>query len=64
MKRLIPFLIFMLSASWGELPDGHVEPNISRSLDHQVWDGNNISTAMGNHGDVVSYHLLPQAGLE
>ena len=64
MKRLIPFLIFMLSESFAFLPEGHMEPNVSRSLDHQVWDGNNISTAMGNHGDVVSYHLTGQSGLE
>ena len=64
MKKLGLFLILTLSASWCILPHGQVEQNVSRSLEHQVWDGNNISTAMGNHGDVVSYHLFSQAGLE
>jgi len=33
-------------------------------VDHVIWDGNNISTIHGNHGDVVSYHVTSESGLE
>jgi len=32
-------------------------------VDHTIWDGNNISTIHGNHGDVASYHLTGQDGM-
>ncbi len=64
MKKLVQFLVLTLSAIYGILPDGHATSHISRSLEHQVWDGNNISTIMGNHGKVVSHHLAGDSGLE
>jgi len=33
-------------------------------VDHLIWDGNAISTIHGNHGDVASYHITGEAGLE
>ena len=34
------------------------------SVEHVIWDGNQISTIHGNHGDVVSYHISGNSGLE
>ena len=34
------------------------------AVEHVVWDGNQISTIHGNHGDVVSYHISGNSGLE
>ena len=34
------------------------------TVEHTVWDGNQISTWHGNHGDVVSYHVTGNSGLE
>lgn len=33
-------------------------------VDHVIWDGNNISTVHGNDGDVVSYNVTSESGLE
>ena len=38
--------------------------NTSQNIDHVIWDGNNISTWHGNHGDIVSYHVTSHSGLE
>ena len=38
--------------------------NTSQNIDHVVWDGNNISTWHGNHGDIVSSHVSGYLGLE
>ncbi|MFQ6673169.1 MAG: hypothetical protein ACE5GH_00120 [Fidelibacterota bacterium] len=42
-------------------PDRLQKPLI---LEHTHWDGNLISTIHGNHGDIVSYHLTGNSGLE
>ncbi len=34
------------------------------AVEHKIWDGNQISTVHGNHGDVVSYHISGNSGLE
>ena len=34
------------------------------AVEHVIWDGNQISTIHGNHGDVVSYHISGNSGLE
>ncbi len=34
------------------------------TLEHELWDGNQISTYHGNHGDFVSYHVTGNSGLE
>ncbi len=42
-------------------------PDVFRSsttVEHTVWDGNQISTWHGNHGDVVSFHITGNSGLE
>jgi hypothetical protein len=41
-----------------------VSRNLERTFEHVIWDGNQISTWHGNHGDVVSYHMTGTAGLE
>ena len=38
-------------------------PN-SGVTEHVLWDGNNISTVHGNHGDVSSYHVTGSSGTE
>jgi hypothetical protein len=65
--------MFTATLIWSAEPVGR---NINVDVDHQarvmaaapvehvVWDGNQISTVHGNHGDVVSYHISGNSGLE
>ena len=66
-------IIFTATLLWSAEPVGR---DIHVAVDHQarimsaapvehvVWDGNQISTVHGNHGDVVSYHISGNSGLE
>ncbi len=63
--------IIVNSTIWGAKPSNtytdHLEHHLMRdasSVEHTVWDGNQISTWHGNHGDVVSYHITGNSGLE
>ena len=42
----------------------HVAKSALGSVEHVIWDGNQISTTHGNHGDIASYHLSSESGLE
>lgn len=63
--------IYLASLLWSANPANtytdHLEDFLARSaatVEHTVWDGNQISTWHGNHGDVVSYHVTGNSGLE
>ena len=72
-NRQLLIIIFTATLLWSAEPVGR---NIQGTVDHQarsmvaapvehvVWDGNQISTVHGNHGDVVSYHISGNSGLE
>ncbi len=64
MKRLVLFFIFMLSVIYGVLPEGYRDNDFSRSLEYQIWNGNQISTWHSNDGNIVSYQATNNAGLE
>jgi len=57
-------VLILLTAVYAFLPEGHQSPSVSRSVNHENWDGNNISSNVGNHGDVASYHTYGVSGLE
>jgi len=72
-NRQLLIIVFSAALIWSAEP---VSRDISGAVDHQarlmaaapvehvVWDGNQISTVHGNHGDVVSYHISGNSGLE
>ena len=72
-NRQLLIIMFTATLIWSAEPVGR---NINVDVDHQarvmaaapvehvVWDGNQISTVHGNHGDVVSYHISGNSGLE
>ena len=72
-NRQLLIIVFTATLLWSAEPVGR---NINVDVDHQarvmsaspvehvVWDGNQISTVHGNHGDVVSYHISGNSGLE
>jgi len=72
-NRQLLIIVFSAALLWSAEP---VSRDISGAVDHQdrlmaaapvehvVWDGNQISTVHGNHGDVVSYHISGNSGLE
>ncbi|MFQ6673744.1 MAG: hypothetical protein ACE5GH_03030, partial [Fidelibacterota bacterium] len=73
-ERTVTYLLgFLLSVTflWGERPFTQTTKGIPGGLtrrladvEHTVWDGNEISTWHGNHGDWVSYHSAGRPGLE
>ena len=64
MKLSRTVVLILLTAVYAFLPEGHQSPSVSRSVNHENWDGNNISSNVGNHGDVASYHTYGVSGLE
>ena len=72
-NRQLLIIVFSAALIWSAEP---VSRDINVDVDHQarvmsaapvehvVWDGNQISTVHGNHGDVVSYHISGNSGLE
>ena len=60
MIRIFILLVGCLVAK--ESANGRIQL-MPPEVDHTIWDGNNISTVHGNHGDVASYHMTGQPGL-
>lgn len=73
-KRNLFTLILVLAVTvWGARPynrpglpqrAGKTTAPLGAPVEHVIWDGNNISTTHGNHGDIVSYHITSESGLE
>ena len=69
-KNIIIPITVIFSLLFARLPQNRatdLPPDFFRSqstVEHTVWDGNQISTWHGNHGDVVSYHVTGNSGLE
>ncbi len=57
------FIIGIISLSQAADPWVEFSPQ-SPEVEHIIWDGNQISTIHGNHGDIVSFHITSAAGLE
>ncbi len=57
MKFSRTLVIVLITISYAFLPEGHQSPSYSRSVNHENWDGNKISTIIGNHGELASYHV-------
>jgi len=67
-KRLFIFL-FSLTYLWAAEPvnkqyHGPIYKSLNATVEHVVWDGNQISSIHGNHGDDASYHVTGNSGLE
>ncbi len=69
-KRLFIFIFTMnivlaaVPANKQNLYHGPVYKSLSAPVEHVLWNGNQISTIHGNHGDVASYHVTGNSGLE
>ena len=61
---MIRFIILLTGCLLAKEPTNGRIQNMPPDVDHTIWDGNNISTIHGNHGDIVSYHLTWNASLE
>ena len=63
MKNIFFFLFLFTSLISGKTdrPYSHTR---TADVEHVIWDGNQISTVHGNHGDVSSYHASGNSGLE
>ena len=57
MKFSRTLVIVLITISYAFLPEGHQSPSYNRSVNHENWDGNKISTIIGNHGELASYHV-------
>jgi hypothetical protein len=60
-KRLFIFL-FSLTYLWAAEPvnkqyHGPIYKSLTSPVEHVIWDGNQISSVHGNHGDDASYHV-------
>ena len=67
-KRLFIFL-FSLTYLWAAEPvnkqyHGPIYKSMASPVEHVIWDGNQISSVHGNHGDDASYHVTGNSGLE
>ncbi len=67
-KRLFIFL-FSLTYLWAAEPvnkqyHGPIYKSLTSPVEHVIWDGNQISSVHGNHGDDASYHVTGNSGLE
>ncbi|NOZ03662.1 MAG: hypothetical protein GXO92_03520 [FCB group bacterium] len=73
-KRILPFAL-ILGVGFAEKTINRDPAQESEKLiknmfpaygvvEHVIWDGNQISTVHGNHGDIVSYHITGESGLE
>ena len=58
---LILFLFTSLISGKTDRLNSHTR---TADVEHVIWDGNQISTVHGNHGDVSSYHASGNSGLE
>ena len=72
-NRQLLIIIFTATLLWSAEPvgrdiqgtvDHQARSMVAAPVEHVVWDGNQISTVHGNHGDVVSYHISGNSGLE
>ncbi len=63
-------IVFSTVLLYGALPTTRDPALLNSTLfrtfevEHTFWDGNQISTIHGNHGDNVSYHITGNSGLE
>ena len=71
-NRQLLIIMFTATLIWSAEPVGsdihaaidHQARLMAAPVEHVIWDGNQISTVHGNHGDVVSYHISGNSGLE
>jgi len=68
MKK-ITLLILIATSVWAARPYYDMPQPLNKSMfsgdvEHVIWDGNQISTTHGNHGDIASYHLSGESGLQ
>ena len=70
MKK-ITLLIIITTGVWAARPyhdmphpDHNHKVSSMADVEHVIWDGNQISTTHGNHGDIASYHLSGESGLQ
>ena len=73
-NRQLLIIVFTATLLWSAEPvasniihatsDHQARSMAAAPVEHVVWDGNQISTIHGNHGDVVSYHITGNSGLE
>ncbi len=62
-RSFFVFFFSLLSLSFAADPKAKSFPQ-NTEVEHIIWDGNQISTVHGNHGDIVSRHITNTAGLE